>query len=87
MKTQQTHIEPYMLHYAHKSVHRYFRSLDECIEYIFRKYDQTGIEPQKITLPSGNTINYNMYAMTKVYLANCRVNERLLMNALQKATA
>lgn len=87
MKTQQTHIEPYMLHYAHKSVHRYFRSIDECIEYIFSQYDQTGIEPQKITLPSGETIIYNVYAMSKAYLSHGRVNERQLINALHQATA
>ena len=58
MKAPQTHIETYILHYQHKSVHRYFRLIDECIEYVFKKYEQTGNEPQTITLPGRNTITY-----------------------------
>lgn len=84
MKTKQTHIEPYMLHYQHKSVHRYFRSLDECIEYIFEMYEQTNIEPIKITLPSGETIIYNVYAMSKAYLAKGCINQQQLINMLHQ---
>ena len=83
MKTQQAHIEPYMLHYQHKSVHRYFRSLNECIEYIFTMYEQTNIEPQKITLPNGDTIIYNVYAISKAYLAKGCINERQLIQMLK----
>jgi hypothetical protein len=83
MKTQQTHIETYILHYTNKSVHRYFRSLDECIEYIIATYKRSNIEPLRITLPNGCTITYNEYAMSKAYLSHGRIDEQQLIDLLK----